>query len=82
MKLTDPCWTAWWDDIWHNEETQFDNEEWRKTFRMRRETFEDLVDEVSTLKCMQKKSTRFRRAIPVAKRGVLIQLCGVIALCY
>ena len=49
---------------------------------MRRETFEDLVDELSTLKCMQKKSTRFRRAIPVAKRGVLIQLCGVIAMCY
>ena len=37
--------SAWWDDVFYNEGTQFDNSEWRRVFRVRRETFEDLVDE-------------------------------------
>ena len=68
VKLSDPCWTAWWDDVYYNPDTQFDDGEWLQNFRMRRATFERLVDEVRGLRCMHKNNTKFRAAVPVEKR--------------
>eukprot|EP00657_Telonema_sp_P-1_P006443 TRINITY_DN2505_c0_g1_i1.p1 TRINITY_DN2505_c0_g1~~TRINITY_DN2505_c0_g1_i1.p1 ORF type:complete len:245 (+),score=57.18 TRINITY_DN2505_c0_g1_i1:216-950(+) len=68
MQLRDPCWSAWWDEVWFGDGRQFDDQAWHANFRMCRQSFEILLEKCRGIPAMRAQDTNMRSAIPLEKR--------------